>query len=91
MNTPTPLPIDGPTPSELWSTPSVDFDRILEWLTLAAWASAALSVLGALLGLVMLAFGSPRGPAAIIGGTVGTIVAVVVATTALPYLHETLS
>ncbi|MDZ7931891.1 MAG: hypothetical protein U5N21_18280 [Rhodococcus sp. (in: high G+C Gram-positive bacteria)] len=84
MNTPTPPPLD-------WTPPPFDLDRILDWLTFAAWTCAALSVLGALLGLVMLAFGSPRGPGAVVGGAVGTVVAVVIATTAVPYLHQALS
>lgn len=84
MNDPMPQPID-------WTPPPVDIDRLLEWLTLGSWASAALSGAGAVYGLVMLAFGSRRAPGIIAGGAVGTILNTVIATTVLPYLNEALS
>lgn len=72
-------PISGPPPQ-------IDTTQVMDWLTLAAWGSAAASILGVLAGLVMLAFGSRQGPRMIVGGVLGTIVAVVVATSVLPHL-----
>lgn len=70
---------------------SVNLEQLLHWLTMAAWVSASMSVLGALYGLVMLAFGSRRAPGVIVGGVVGTIVAAIAATTVIPSLQETLT
>lgn len=72
-------PIGGPPPQ-------IDTAQVMDWLTLAAWGSAAASILGVPAGLVMLAFGSRQGPRMIVGGIAGTIVAVVVATSVLPQL-----
>jgi hypothetical protein len=57
-----------------------DVDQLMHWLALVAWGSAALSILGVLAGLTMLAFGSRQAPRMIVGGIIGTIVAVTAAT-----------
>lgn len=85
-------PIDGPGfDIDPLRSSSVNIDQLLDWLTTAAWISASLSVLGALYGLVMLAFGSRRAPGVIVGGVVGTLVAVVAASTVIPSLQGSLS
>ncbi|MBY6413377.1 hypothetical protein HQ346_16910 [Rhodococcus sp. BP-252] len=72
-------PVSGPPPQ-------IDTTQVMDWLTLAAWGSAAASILGVLAGLVMLAFGSRQGPRMIVGGVLGTVVGIVVATSVLPHL-----
>lgn len=73
-------PIGGPPISQ------IDPDKVMFWLTYAAWGSAAVSIVGVLAGLAILGFGSRQAPRMIVGGIIGTIVAVVVATSVLPQL-----
>lgn len=73
-----------------WRPPQVDIDRIVSGLEVLARICAIVSIAGAVLGLVMLIFGSPRALGVIAGGVTGFIISVVGVGGGITYLIERL-